>query len=280
MASFVKVRQLRLTKSDTITCDSMRSLRPLTNLTSLDLSECCHIADQGLDLKTLEVLHATDCKRMTDQAFVTWRCFALHYLNLSGCCGITDQGVRLMGLPVVSRIILSDCDLITDDGLRVLSTWGALKNLDVSFCDRITNVGLKAVAHIKGLTHVGCFGASAHEHLAERIIEPNLHVLPINDLAVNLLVQALFDFTPRESGTKRCIHIDTSQPNHLVLLGSRASPSMVVPVAPREIDWALVASHVASQLPAHNRWAFFLGPHNDIRVHARPLDNRWKKRGL
>jgi Leucine-rich repeat (LRR) protein len=376
LSSFVNLQQLRI-ESDSITCESMRALRSLTNLTSLYLSECCNVADQGLEnlsslikmrtlglrklrmtdkglvalspivcledldlslceqitgagfrfldhlsldsivldgcreftdagvhalaanhslmrslvrldlsncdqitdhgwqelphLKTLRFLHVAGCTNITDQAFVAWQHFALHLLDLSGCYGITDQSLRIMCLPAINELKLADCDQITDAGISVLSTWSTLKKLDVSFCDRLTNVGLQAISHIKDVAHVGCFGVSVHEILTEHIIDPNPHVVPTNEHAVDLLVQALLDFVPRD---RRCIHIDTSYPNYLKLSGCRTLASVFVPVLPSDIEWALVASRI----PAHKRWFFFLSPRKDIRVHARSQENRYVKK--
>lgn len=376
LSSFGHLQQLRI-ESDTLTCESMRALRPLTALTALDLSGCCNIADQGLEnlsslvkmrtltlrnlkltdkglaalspmaclqdldlslceqitgssfrflahlslhsivldgcseftdagvraltanqsrarslvrldlsnckqitdqgwqelphLKRLRILHVAGCTNMTDQAFITWQHFALHFLDLSGCCGITDQSLRMMCLPALNELKIADCDQITDAGISHLSTWSTLRKLDVSFCDRLTNVGLQAISHIKEVAHAGCFGVSVHEILTEHLINPNPHVLPTNEPAVDLLVQALLDFVPRD---RRCIHIDTSHPNHLVLSGCRTLASVFVPVAPRDIEWALVAARI----PAHKRWYFFLGARNAIRVHAREQEIRYVKK--
>jgi hypothetical protein len=376
LSSFGNLQKLGI-ESDTVTCETMRALRPLTNLTALNLSGCCNVADQGLEnlsslikmrtlelrklrmtdkglvalstmvcledldlslceqitgsgfrflehlsldslvldgcreftdagvhalaanpslvrslvrldlsncnqitdqgwqvlphLKSLRFLHVAGCTNITDQAFVAWQHFALHLLDLSGCYGITDQSLRIMCLHAINELKLADCDQITDAGMSVLSTWSTLRKLDVSFCDRLTNVGLQAISHIKDVAHVGCFGVSVHEFFNEHMIHPNPHVVPTNEQAVDLLVQALLDFVPRD---RRCIHIDTTHPNYLKLSGCRTLASVFVPVVPADIVWALVASRI----PAHKRWFFFLNSRKDIRVHARPQEIRYVKK--
>lgn len=245
------------------------------SLVRLDLSNCKQITDQGWQelprLKTLRILHVAGCTNMTDRTFIAWQHFALHFLDLSGCGGVTDQSLRLMCFPALNELKLADCDQITDAGISLLSTCSTLRKLDVSFCDRLTNVGLQAISHIKDVAHVGCFGVSVHEFFNEHMIHPNPHVVPINEQAVDLLVRALLDFVPRD---RRCIHIDTSHPNLLKLSGCRTLASVFVPVVPADIEWALVASRI----PAHKRWFFFLNPRKDIRVHAREPEVRYVKK--
>jgi Leucine-rich repeat (LRR) protein len=87
------LRFLDLAENRNVTNDGMARLRPLTQLTGLNLSSCS-ITDSGLaqlrDLPRVEYLNLAYCNRLSDGALKTLEAMRnLTYVDLQGCLGIT-----------------------------------------------------------------------------------------------------------------------------------------------------------------------------------------------
>ena len=105
------------------TDETLKHLKGLPNLTSLDLSFCDQITDAGLK-------HLKDLPNLTS-------------LNLSGCWRITNAGLEhLKSLTNLTSLDLRDCSKITDAGLGHISGLTNLTSLELGWCDQITNDGV------------------------------------------------------------------------------------------------------------------------------------------
>ncbi|XP_007943388.1 dynein regulatory complex subunit 6 [Orycteropus afer afer] len=147
-----------------ITDDSLKSLSVLKQLTVLNLANCIRIGDVGLkqfldgpvSIKIRE-LNLSNCIHLGDASIVrlSERCPNLNYLNLRNCEQLSDVGIEHIVniFPLVS-VDLSGT-LISNEGLMILSRHKKLKELSLSECYKITDVGIQAF----------CKGSLILEHL-------------------------------------------------------------------------------------------------------------------
>ena len=106
------------------------------NLTNLDLAWCNKITDQAL-----EAIGAAN---------------SIVSLNLEGCSLITDAGLASLATGASSRslkkLVLAECDQITDYGVSLLRQMCYLEELNMAECGpKVTDVGCVAIATIQTL---------------------------------------------------------------------------------------------------------------------------------
>ena len=66
---------------------------------------------------------------------------------------LTDQGLRAVSsLASLTFLDLSWCQDVTDEGVRAVSSCTALKTLNLHWCDKVTDEGVKAVSSCTALT--------------------------------------------------------------------------------------------------------------------------------
>ena len=71
---------------------------------------------------------------------------------------LTDQGLRAVSsLPALTSLCLSWCNKVTDEGLRGVSNCTALTSLNLSCCTKVTNVGLRELRCLTALTELNLY---------------------------------------------------------------------------------------------------------------------------
>ncbi|KAF6085843.1 F-box and leucine rich repeat protein 13 [Phyllostomus discolor] len=147
-----------------ITDSSLKSLSPLKRLRVLNLANCVRIGDKGLKyffdgpVRTrIRELNLSNCTQLGDAAIekLPECCPNLNYLNLRNCEYVTDTGIE----SIINIFSLVSVDLsgtrISNKGLMILSRHKKLKELSLSECNKITNIGIQAF----------CKGSLILEHL-------------------------------------------------------------------------------------------------------------------
>ncbi|XP_030072401.1 F-box and leucine-rich repeat protein 13 [Microcaecilia unicolor] len=135
-----------------ITDHGLKALASMKNILVLNVADCIRISDPGVrhflegssGLKIRE-LNLTNCVRISDISLlrIAQRCHSLTYLNLRYCENVTDSGIELLGnMQSLISIDLSGTN-ISDQGLAALGTRGKIKELIVSECLGITDMGMK-----------------------------------------------------------------------------------------------------------------------------------------
>ena len=160
----------------------LRSLTVFASLTSLSLSNCRLITDEGVlnslsNFSALTTLGFNDCRSITDFGMQFLSCLTnLTSLDLSKYgtnqtqmgnfpwyhfigdvnTTITDHGVQfLSGLTKLEHLDLSMCGRITDRGMQFLPNLANLKRLDMRSCTSITNLGaVETLSSLTSLTHL------------------------------------------------------------------------------------------------------------------------------
>nr|XP_033815510.1 dynein regulatory complex subunit 6 isoform X2 [Geotrypetes seraphini] len=135
-----------------ITDHGLKALASMKNILVLNVADCIRISDPGVrhflegsSGPKIRELNLTNCVRISDVSLlrIAQRCRSLTYLSLRYCENVTDSGIELLGnmLSLIS-IDLSGTN-ISDQGLAALGASGNIKELIVSECLAITDMGMK-----------------------------------------------------------------------------------------------------------------------------------------
>uniref|UniRef100_A0A6I8N9W6 F-box domain-containing protein n=2 Tax=Ornithorhynchus anatinus TaxID=9258 RepID=A0A6I8N9W6_ORNAN len=135
-----------------ITDSGLKAISTLRKLHVLNLSYCTRISDTGVkqfldghSSPKIRELNLTHCNRISDASLfkISQRCQNLNYLSLRYCDQLTDSGIEILGhLSSLFSIDLSGTT-ISDSGLAALGQHGKIKQLTVSECKNITDLGIQ-----------------------------------------------------------------------------------------------------------------------------------------
>ncbi|XP_025729030.1 F-box and leucine-rich repeat protein 13 [Callorhinus ursinus] len=217
--NYPNINHIYMADCKRITDGSLKSLSSLKQLTVLNLANCIRIGDMGLrqfldgPVSTrIRELNLSNCIHLSDISIVklSERCPNLNYLSLRNCEYLTDLGIEYIvnifsllsvdlsgthisneGLMILSRhkklkeLSLSECYKITDVGIQAFCKGSLiLEHLDVSYCPQLTDEIIKALAiyciHLTSLSIAGCpkITDSAMEMLSAKC--HYLHILDIS----------------------------------------------------------------------------------------------------
>ncbi|XP_068643078.1 F-box protein At3g58530 isoform X1 [Aristolochia californica] len=123
-------------------------------ITNLNLSGCKGISDQSLHLlsdnyKELETLNLTRCIKLTDDGLqqITLKCSSLQSLNLYALPSFTENSYRKISLlPNLRFLDLCGSQNLSDEGLTSIAKCRKLVSLNLTWCVRVTDIGVIAVA--------------------------------------------------------------------------------------------------------------------------------------
>ncbi|XP_075812434.1 F-box and leucine-rich repeat protein 13 [Microtus pennsylvanicus] len=146
------INHIYMVDCKTLTDSSLKSLSVLKQLAVLNLTNCVRISDTGLRQFLdgpasirLRELNLTNCTLLGDTSIVklSERCPNLLYLSLRNCDHLTDIAIEF----ITSMLSLISVDLsgtlITNEGLSTLSRHKRLRELSLSECINITDVGIR-----------------------------------------------------------------------------------------------------------------------------------------
>jgi len=147
-------------------------------LQSLVLSGCPRVGDIGIQLIAQEVKHhlrildLNDCSRISDKALV----YLGHYCPSLTCLRLKNTGISVpVFFKLLSRLHLTELNIqslpATDSFLFALTRLQpTLKIIDLSFCSRISLVGLKhTVEKLEFLCELHIFGSSVQDLDVEQL---------------------------------------------------------------------------------------------------------------
>lgn len=138
-----------------LTDTALKAFASCKNLTVLNVADCVRISDAGVRYLVdgpcsakLRELNLTNCVRVGDMAMVNIhkRCHSLIYLSVNYCEHISEAGIELLGLAhslVSLDITGSNCG---DQGLSALGNNVRLRDVCLSECMNITDLGLQKFA--------------------------------------------------------------------------------------------------------------------------------------
>lgn len=127
------------------------SLRRRTNIGNAGVISLCDSA------KHLRHLDLGWCNLITDDALeAIGTATSITVLNLQSCSLITDRGLACLALGYTSKslkkLVLAECDRITDSGVCLLQRISRLEELNIAECGpKVTDTGCLAIAEIQTL---------------------------------------------------------------------------------------------------------------------------------
>ncbi|XP_019306809.1 dynein regulatory complex subunit 6 [Panthera pardus] len=202
-----------------LTDSSLKSLSPLKQLTVLNLANCIRIGDMGVkqfldgpvSIRIRE-LNLSNCIHLGDASIMKLSecCPNLNYLSLRNCEHLTDLAIEYVvnifslvsvdlsgtnisneGLMTLSRhkklkeLSLSECYKITDVGIQAFCKGSLiLEHLDVSYCSQLSNEIIKALAiYCVSLTSLSIAGCPKITDSAMEMLSAKCHYLHILDIS-------------------------------------------------------------------------------------------------
>ncbi|KAK8562038.1 hypothetical protein V6N12_049091 [Hibiscus sabdariffa] len=123
-------------------------------IVDLNFSGCKHLSDKSLQLvadnyQELESLNLTRCVKMTDSGLqqVLIKCSFLQSLNLYALSSFTDEAYKKISVLSHLRFLdLCGAQNLSDDGLFCIAKCKKLTSLNLTWCVRVTDVGVIAIA--------------------------------------------------------------------------------------------------------------------------------------
>ncbi|KAL6629489.1 hypothetical protein ACP70R_029254 [Stipagrostis hirtigluma subsp. patula] len=141
--------------------------RNCKQILDLNMSGCKNISDKGIRLiannyQGLKRLNITRCVKLTDDGLreVLQKCSSLESLNLYALSSFTDKVYKEIGsLAYLTFLDLCGAQNLTDDGLACISRCGGLTYLNLTWCVRVTDAGVVAIAQgCRSLELLSLFG--------------------------------------------------------------------------------------------------------------------------
>jgi hypothetical protein len=103
-------------------------------------------------------IHSTNDETLREIVQEFQACKSLSHLDLSENRKISDTGIEyLLHLNSLRELNLSSCD-ITNDVFSTLKVFSGLEILNLSFCPRISDIGLKSIRDLKNLVYLDLQG--------------------------------------------------------------------------------------------------------------------------
>ncbi|XP_073508371.1 F-box and leucine-rich repeat protein 13 isoform X2 [Phyllobates terribilis] len=139
-----------------ITDISLKNLASLKNISVLNVADCIRISDPGVRQvvegpsgNKIRELNLTNCLRVSDLSLlrIAQKCHNLNFLSLRYCENVTDSGIELLGnMTSLISIDISGTN-ITDQGLMALGAQSKIRELSVSECLGVTDIGIQKFCH-------------------------------------------------------------------------------------------------------------------------------------
>ncbi|XP_058766331.1 F-box protein At3g58530-like [Vicia villosa] len=132
----------------------MHIVRNCKHIVDLNISGCKNISDRGVQFVAdnypkLESLNLTRCVKLTDEGLkqLLQKCLSLQSLNLYAVSSFTDEAYRKIGLLThLTFLDLCGAQNLSDEGLECISKCKNLVSLNLTWCVRVTDKGVIAVA--------------------------------------------------------------------------------------------------------------------------------------
>ncbi|XP_024038436.1 F-box protein At3g58530 isoform X2 [Citrus clementina] len=137
------------------------------HIIDLNLSGCKNLLDKSLQLiadnyQELESLNLTRCVKLTDGGLqkILIKCSSLRSLNLYALSGLTDEAYNKISLLAHLKFLdLCGAQNLSDEGLACIAKCKNLVSLNLTWCVRITDVGVMAIAEgCSSLEFLSLFG--------------------------------------------------------------------------------------------------------------------------
>ncbi|XP_063304225.1 F-box and leucine-rich repeat protein 13 [Pelobates fuscus] len=146
------LKHIYLADCQKITDIGLKTVSSLKNITVLNVADCIRISDpgvrqvvEGTSGTKIREINLTNCLRVSDLSLlrIAQKCHNITFLSLRYCENVTDSGIELLGnIASLISIDLSGTS-ITDQGLSALGANSKIKELGVSECVGISDIGIQ-----------------------------------------------------------------------------------------------------------------------------------------
>ncbi|XP_075923115.1 F-box and leucine-rich repeat protein 13 isoform X3 [Petromyzon marinus] len=143
---------LQVVGCSSLTDGALKAVSALRQLRLLNVSDCAKLTDAGLRHLTegaaaahLHELNLSNCVRVSDLTLTRLipKCQSMTHLSLRYCDQLTDAGLELLGnMPALVALDLAGTN-IQDQGLAAIGNNSRLKELCISQCIAISDLGLQ-----------------------------------------------------------------------------------------------------------------------------------------
>ncbi|KAM1936292.1 hypothetical protein ACFX15_013583 [Malus domestica] len=124
------------------------------HIVDLNISGCKNLSDKSLQLiaqnyPELQLLNLTRCVKLTDSGLqqILHGCPSLHSLNLYALSSFTDEAYKKISLLSHLKFLdLCGAQNLSDEGVACIARCKGLLSLNLTWCVRVTDVGVIAVA--------------------------------------------------------------------------------------------------------------------------------------
>ncbi|CAD7697650.1 unnamed protein product [Ostreobium quekettii] len=165
----------------------IEALLELKKLHTLNLSQCVHVTNAGLELlarvSTLTSLSISGCVAVTDTGLAQLsRLAGLRRLEVPWCLKISDAGIQsLSRLAGLEELNLSGCQLISEEGICGLSIFTALRCLNLLYTGvKRASVSDRALAELACLTDLRQLTIGGMQLRGTRVSDAGLKMIASN----------------------------------------------------------------------------------------------------
>ena len=165
LSKLTRLTDLRLSRFNNVSVESLCAVSRLTALTSLNVSYCDNVTTEVLrsmsSLTSLTSLDISCCINVNVEGLrAVSGLTALASLDLGGCIKVTAEALReIISLTGLTTLNLAS-SFLSDDGLRTVSSLTALTSLSIGCCGKVTAEGLCEVSRFSSLTSLDICGCS------------------------------------------------------------------------------------------------------------------------
>ena len=156
-------------------------------------------------------LSLTKCSKITDDVLfkASRKCLRLKVMEVGGCRLITNKGYKTVSsLKALTSVDLSNNNMVTDNVFRLIPG-NCLTDLDVSYCGKITDEGLKSI--VKWLMKLRTLKAKGCKMVTYSGVDVILQGTHISHFDVSKI------FTPPLESTEALITLASKYPKHQYL---------------------------------------------------------------
>ncbi|XP_074873116.1 F-box and leucine-rich repeat protein 13 [Carettochelys insculpta] len=180
-----QIKHIYMVDCQKITDVSLKTISPLKYILVLNLADCVRISDAGLRIflegssgTKLRELNLTNCIYVTDSSLmkIAQRCHNLTYLNIRYCESVTDGGIEALGNMTSLISIDISGTAVSDMSLVALGHIRRMKELSISECRKITDMGIQmtdlCIQYLSGVCHYLHFlDISGCVHLTDKTLK-------------------------------------------------------------------------------------------------------------
>lgn len=229
MKDFSLIRALDLSQCiEEVTAAGMVFLKYLSHLTEMSLGRHHNLIASSIKddclvqltcLKRMQKLNLAQCVHVTDQGLqaIARSLQTLKEINISGCVSVTDIGVmELAQIKSLRSLEMSWCLKITDLGIEALTVRDKLKTLNINGCQLVTEAGIELISLFPQLEHLNVLNTGfAKVCLSDQALEKLSRLVYLESLSIGSVHMQTTRIT--DSGIKL---ISENFPNlkHLTLL--------------------------------------------------------------